>query len=308
MHSRRQKPSSVRIWLWAIRPRTLPLSAAAIFLGYGLAGLQGKADQTVFLLALLTAVLLQVLSNLANDYGDAVAGADTDERTGPLRMVVSGLTSPDSMFRAVLLAAALALCSGLALVLTAAWGEWAKLFFFLGLGAASIAAAIAYTVGRHPYGYLGLGDLMAGIFFGPAPVWGTLILCGGELTFPALFPGIAAGLCSAMVLNANNMRDIETDAKAGKKTVAVRLGLKKAGCYHAVLTLLTLLCWCIFLLTLRPACLPALLFALPLLRVGYLTSRHNNDTACLYRRLKNTVLSTALLHTCMATLCLALGP
>lgn len=293
------------IWLWAARPRTLPLAASAIFLGYGTASLRGPSDARVFILALVTALLLQILSNLANDYGDAVAGTDTAERLGPPRMTGSGLTTPDRMFKAMVLAAFLALVSGLGLVLLAAWNDWKKLTFFLFLGATCIAAAILYTVGKRPYGYIGLGDFMAGFFFGPVAVWGTAVLCGASPSFPLLLPGIAAGFCSTMVLNVNNMRDIETDRKAGKMTVAVRLGLPRAGRYHSVLCGAVILCWGVFWLIVHPSFLPGLTFSLPLIRTTHLAVTRPQDAACLNSQLKNTVLSSALLGCGMASLCLA---
>lgn len=298
------RPSPFAVWLWAARPRTLPLAASAIFLGYGLAALSGTADLRAFLLALATALLLQVLSNLANDYGDAVAGTDTAERLGPRRMTATGMTTPKRMRGAMILAAGLALASGLGLVLFASWGDWKKLLFFLALGAACVAAAILYTVGKRPYGYIGLGDFMAGLFFGPVAVWGAAVLCGSPVTALTLPPGLAAGFCSTMVLNVNNMRDIETDRKAGKRTVAVRLGLDRAARYHLALCALALLCWALFWLAVNPARLPGLALGLPLARTAYLAASRSRDADCLNSQLKNTVLAAALLNSGMAAICL----
>ena len=296
------KPSAVTIWFWAIRPRTLPLAASAIVLGFGLAAFFADASVLVFVLALVTAVLLQVLSNLANDYGDGVKGTDGMGRLGPLRMVVSGLTSPDGMFRAVVLAAVLALGSGLALVLVAAWGNWPLLFLFLALGAGCIVAAVAYTMGTRPYGYYGLGDFMAGLFFGPVAVVGSAVLCGAPPVWELWLPGLAAGLCSTSVLNINNMRDIETDRRAGKRSVAVRLGLAGARRYHAALFVGVLVFWLLFWLPVRPAMLPGFLLALPLGRSTYLAVTRADDAACLNSQLRNTVLASAFLHCGMALL------
>ena len=298
-------PSPFSLWLWAARPRTLPLAASAILLGFGLAVMQGGARQGVFALALVTALLLQILSNLANDYGDAAAGADTADRLGPLRMVGSGLTTPQRMFRAILLASALAVVSGLALVLLTSWGNWLQLACFLLLGAACIAAAISYTVGRRPYGYLGLGDFMAGLFFGPVAVWGAAVLCGAGQFAPLFWPGMAAGFCSTMVLNVNNMRDIETDRRTGKMTVAARLGLERARWYHAGLACCVILAWAVFWLLYRPSFLPGLLFALPLLRSVYRAVTRPRDAANLNAQLRNTVLGSAICGAGMALLCMA---
>lgn len=298
-------PSPFSLWLWAARPRTLPLAAAAIILGFGLAVMEGNARWGVFTMALITALLLQILSNLANDYGDAVAGADTTDRLGPPRMVGSGLATPQRMLRAIILASGLAALSGFSLVLLASWGDWARLVFFLLLGAACIAAAILYTMGKRPYGYWGLGDLMAGLFFGPVAVWGSAVLCGAA-SFPPLFlPGMAAGFCSTMVLNVNNMRDIETDRRTGKRTVAVRLGLDKARRYHVLLAALAVLCWAAFWAMHRPAFLPGLAFALPLLRSVYLAVSRPCDAANLNAQLRNTVIGSAVCGAGMAVLCTA---
>lgn len=298
-------PSPFSIWLWAARPRTLPLAASAIFLGYGLAVMQGENRWGVLILALATALLLQILSNLANDYGDAVAGTDKEDRVGPLRMVGSGLATPRQMFRAVVLAAALAVAAGLALVLAGTRGDARSMTAFLALGAGCVAAAILYTVGKRPYGYIGLGDLMAGVFFGPVAVWGCAILCGAENFTPLLLPGMAAGFCSTMVLNVNNMRDIQTDKRSGKMTVAVRLGLTKATYYHVTLATMVVCCWCAFWGIYRPAFLLGVVFVLPLLISVYRAVSNPKDAANLNAQLRNTVLGSAILGTGMAALCMA---
>lgn len=303
----KNSPSALRIWLWACRPRTLPLGASAVALGYGLALMRGRAAAGVFILALLTAVLLQILSNLANDYGDAVAGADTKDRLGPVRLVGSGLTTPQKMFRAMIFSTLLAAGTGSALLLLAAWGNPALLLGFALLGAASVAAAIFYTVGKRPYGYYGLGDLMAGLFFGPVPVWGTALLCGADPGAYLFLPGLAAGLCSTMVLNVNNMRDINTDAKTGKRTVAVRLGLDRARQYHSALCALVFLSWGFFWFTQNPAYLPGLLLCLPLAASARMAVTKAEDAANMNRQLKNTVLSSALCSGGMGFLCALAG-
>ena len=295
-------PSALSIWLWAARPRTLPLAASAIVLGYGLAVCSGTNNPFVFFLALVTALLLQILSNLANDYGDAVAGTDTKDRLGPLRMVAGGLTSAGSMLRAIVLASVLAVGCGAALVFLALWNNPVLLVFFLGLGSACVAAAIMYTMGKRPYGYYGLGDVMAGIFFGPVAVWGSAVLCGAPVSWLLFLPGMAAGFCSTMVLDVNNIRDIVTDAKAGKRTVAVRLGRVRAARYHACLALCVILCWLVFWLAVSPVFLPGLVFAIPLARSAYLTVTRSDDAPCLNAQLKNTVIGSAVLNSGMAAL------
>lgn len=298
--------SPFRVWVWAIRPRTLPLAASAITLGYGLAAMYGPARPGVFGLCVLTALLLQILSNLANDYGDAVAGTDGADRLGPSRMVGSGLASPRRMLQAVLLAAGLTLAAGLALVVTAAWGDWPRLAFFLLLGLACVAAAVMYTMGTRPYGYMGLGDLMAGLFFGPVAVLGSAFLCGSVA--PAMWlPGVAAGLCSTAVLNINNMRDITTDSRAGKRTVAVRLGLDRARVYHACLCIGTLGLWALFCLLRAPWLLAGLVLAAPLARSTWLAVTRADDPACLNAQLRHTVIGSAVLNGGMGLLCLWAG-
>lgn len=300
----RNNPSPFAVWLWAIRPRTLPLAASAMTLGYGLAAMHGPARPGVFGLCLLTALLLQILSNLANDYGDAVAGTDGADRLGPTRVVGSGLASPARMLQAVVLAAGLAVCSGIALLVTAAWGDWLRLGFFVLLGLACVAAAVMYTVGKRPYGYIGLGDLMAGLFFGPVAVLGSAFLCGSVT--PAMWlPGLAAGLCSTAVLNINNMRDITNDRRAGKQTVAVRLGLDRARVYHACLCIGTLGLWVLFCLLRAPWLLCGLVLAVPLGHSTWLAVSRADDAACLNAQLRRTVIGSAILNGGMGLVCMS---
>lgn len=201
-------------------------------MGGFLAAAQGRFDTTVFALCCLTTVLLQVLSNLANDYGDTVNGADHAGRKGPQRAVQSGAISPSAMRLAIVLFVSLSLASGLAL-LFAAFGTDMRLFLsFFGIGLLCIAAAIFYTVGNKPYGYAGLGDVSVLIFFGGVGVTGTLFLFTHQLSAGSLLPALACGLFAVGVLNINNMRDIESDRLAGKYSVPVRIGKKKAGVYH----------------------------------------------------------------------------
>ena len=296
-------PSPLVLGLWAIRPRTLPLAASAIVLGCGLAALDQNFSPMVGLLALVTALLLQILSNLANDYGDAVKGADTSARTGPLRVVGSGLVTTRQMKKAVVACALLAFGCGTGLVLSSFWGDPAKLAVFMGLGLCCVLGALGYTMGTRPYGYRGWGDLMAGLFFGPVAVLGTVSLNGGALHPVFWLPALAAGLCSTQVLNINNMRDVPTDRLAGKRTVAVRLGLPLAARYHALLALGTLGCWAGFWLLVAPPFSPALVLCLPLVRSAWLACTRNHDSAVLNAQLRGTVLGSALLNGGMGLLC-----
>lgn len=225
---------SLAIWLDAARPKTLPLALASIATGSSLAYFSGHFSLPVMLLALLTATLLQILSNLANDYGDAVKGTDNDNRLGPTRAIQSGVVTTSAMKHAIIINIVLTLISGLALVLYALQSP-TSIAAFLGLGVLAIFSAIAYTVGNRPYGYAGLGDLSVFIFFGLLGVAGTFFLHTGTICAEIFLPAIGCGLLAVAVLNINNMRDIDNDRACGKKTVAVRLGQDKAKLYHLLL-------------------------------------------------------------------------
>lgn len=231
-----------QLWLAAVRPRTLVLAVAGTGLGLLLAAADGQFDWRVALLTVITAVLLQVLSNLANDYGDSLHGADGDSRIGPLRAVQSGRVSLQQMLRAVLFSLLLTGAAGLALVLLAlgSSGLWLAGGFLL-LGALAAWAAWAYTAAPRPYGYYGLGDLMVFVFFGLTAVLGSHFLQTRQLDAWLLLPASAAGLLAVAVLNINNLRDLQSDRAAGKRTVPVRLGLVAGRQYHALLVLLPLL-------------------------------------------------------------------
>ncbi len=185
----------------------------------------------VALLSLLTAILLQILSNLANDYGDAVKGTDNDARLGPVRALQSGAVTLKEMRQAIVINLVLTMLSGLCLILYAL-NSVESIIAFIGLGVLAMLAAIAYTVGNKPYGYVGLGDLSVFIFFGLLGVCGTYFLHTGVIESRLLLPSIGCGLFAVAVLNVNNMRDIENDQECGKRTVAVRLGPELAKKYH----------------------------------------------------------------------------
>lgn len=221
-----------------MRPRTLPLALASIIMGSGLAAADGAFDWPVALLCVLTAIILQILSNLANDYGDSLHGADHVARQGPRRAVQSGQVTPAAMRRAMGLTALLAVVSGL-LLLWVAFGAQAFNFtiLFILLGGAAIGAAITYTAGKMPYGYAGLGDVAVLTFFGWVGVIGSYFVQAQRFAWPLLLPATACGLLAVAVLNVNNIRDLESDRLAGKRSVPVRLGLRRARAYHWVLLL-----------------------------------------------------------------------
>ncbi len=223
--------SKKEAWLHAVRLRTLPLSLASIFAGSFLASFHGVFRWEILMLASVTTVFLQILSNLSNDYGDTVHGADHADRQGPVRAVQSGLISLGEMKKAMYLSGTLALISGLTLLYLAIQ-NWGMFALFLGLGLASIWAAVAYTSGSNPYGYAGLGDISVFLFFGILGVSGTYFLHSLSWDTPAVCIGIALGFFSAAVLNINNIRDIESDRLAGKKSIPVRIGRKAAVGYN----------------------------------------------------------------------------
>ncbi len=226
--------NSLRIWVDAARPKTLPLALISILTGSVLALATGAWSWLVTGLALLTATLLQILSNLANDYGDAVKGTDNEQRLGPMRAIQSGAVSLADMKQAMVINVLLTLISGLGLVCYAL-DNLQNIIAFLGLGFLAILAAIAYTVGNKPYGYVGLGDLSVFVFFGLLGVSGSYFLQTGSLEWRLLLPSLGCGLLAVSVLNINNMRDIENDALCGKRTVVVRLGQQRAKVYHLLL-------------------------------------------------------------------------
>ncbi|WP_400079171.1 1,4-dihydroxy-2-naphthoate octaprenyltransferase [Winogradskyella sp. R77965] len=225
--------NKIKPWLSAMRLRTLPLSVSGIILGSCFAYYNGHFNPIVLVLAILTTISLQVLSNLANDYGDSAHGADNDERVGPQRAVQSGDITPDEMFEAIRINILIVIGFTLAL-LWAAFGTGNFLFVlvFLVLGGLSVYAALNYTMGDSPYGYRALGDIFVFIFFGLVSTIGSYLLYMLTIDHVAILPAIALGLLSVGVLNLNNMRDLEADAKVGKITFAVKLGIEKAKNYH----------------------------------------------------------------------------
>ncbi|TPG66736.1 1,4-dihydroxy-2-naphthoate polyprenyltransferase [Hymenobacter nivis] len=234
-------------WISAFRPRTLPLALASILTGGFLAKAAGLFNGPVVALAALTTILLQILSNLANDYGDSQNGADSVHREGPLRAVQSGAITPAQMKRGMYICGALALASGLLLLWVALGAAGLGLFAgFLALGLAAIWAAVNYTAGSRPYGYAGLGDISVFLFFGIVGVCGTYFLQAGALPVAVLLPAAALGCFATAVLNVNNIRDIKSDVLAGKITIPVRLGPRHARRYHWLLVLFGLGCATVF--------------------------------------------------------------
>jgi 1,4-dihydroxy-2-naphthoate polyprenyltransferase len=211
------RPSAGRIWLLAIRPKTLPAAAAPVLIGAGLAAFRDHFALLPAVAALLGALLIQIATNLANDYYDFKRGADTAERVGPVRVTQAGLVEPEAVKRAMMLTLATALVVGFYL---AGVGGWPIVV----IGVASLACAVGYTAGPYPLAYHGLGDFFVFVFFGLVAVSGTYYVQSLEFTVESLIAGAGVGALSTAILVVNNLRDMETDGRAGKRTLAVRIG------------------------------------------------------------------------------------
>ena len=285
--------SSLSRWILAARLRTLPLACSSVLLGSGLAAHDGYFRLPLFLLCLLTAILLQLLSNLANDYGDAVSGADNAERVGPTRAVASGLITRRQMLVAMALTALAAVTSGLALLWNSFATDWPALLTFIGFGALALLAAITYTVGRRPYGYRGLGDLSVFLFFGLLGVMGSYYLFSHQLSWSLLLPAASCGLLATAVLNINNIRDRVSDAASGKFTLAVRLGASRARNYHWLLVGGAGVLIVLFILLHSPSPWPWLFLPgyLPLLRAAWVV-QVSEEPQVLNHQLKLTALGS----------------
>ena len=223
-------------WIAAFRLKTLPLALSNTIMGSALAAGEDRFRWSIFGLAALTTILLQIMSNMANDYGDFVNGKDTAERIGPKRMVQSGEITPKTMLRGLIIIGIFTAISGLTLILVGTAGiNTTNILIFGALGIAAIVAAIKYTVGKNPYGYRGLGDIFVFIFFGLVGVIGTFFLHTQTFSWDLLLPASAMGFLSTGVLNMNNLRDYEADKNANKKTIVVAMGQQKAKFYHLFL-------------------------------------------------------------------------
>ena len=226
----------VTVWLAAARLRTLPLSVAGIFVGNGIAWLEGHFSQLLFILSVLTTIAFQVLSNFANDYGDGVKGTDNENRLGPQRVLQQGLLSRATLKKGIQITAGISMLLALLLIYFAFGSEeWKKALFFIALGIASILAAIKYTVGDSAYGYYALGDLFVFFFFGGVSVLGSYYLQTKVVSLFLILPATAIGLLSTAVLNLNNLRDMENDQRSNKWTVPLLLGFEKGRIYHVLL-------------------------------------------------------------------------
>jgi 1,4-dihydroxy-2-naphthoate octaprenyltransferase len=238
---------SIKPYIQAARLRTLPLAIAGILTGNLIAGIQFKQMHwACFILSLMTAIALQILSNYANDYGDFKNGADTEIRTD--RVMASGQMSIKTMQIAIGVLIALSLVSGIGLLITSIQSINSAFWSLMGIGCLGIAAAYFYTAGKYPYGYYGLGDLSVYIFFGIVAVLGSYYLQSAQLSWPIVCLAHAMASISVAVLNINNIRDIETDALKQKHTLATQMGHKNALRYQLVLLTNALLGMIVFLL------------------------------------------------------------
>ena len=243
-----------KTWIKAARPRTVLLSFSGVLLGGFLAiakvpePVEGPTPLLTIIFSALTAIMLQVLSNLANDYGDFKKGTDNMKRVGPQREMQSGAITEKEMKRGIAVVSALCLLFGGVLIFILAKPNWQELAVFAALGLGAVLAALLYTLGKHPYGYRGLGDLYCFLFFGWAAVAGTFYLASKQLDFSVLLPASALGLLSNAVLNINNMRDYENDRASGKNSLVVKLGPKRAFVYHCILIGGAFVCLTVFLI------------------------------------------------------------
>ena len=226
--------SPVRLWVTAARPRTLPAAIAPVCVGTALAGSQGVFRPLAFVAALIGSLFIQIGTNLSNDYSDARRGADTEDRLGPVRVTAGGLVPPRRVLVGTYVAFGIALAAGLYLTVIAG-------VELLVVGLVSILAGVLYTGGPRPYGYEGLGEVFVFLFFGVVAVGGSYFVQTEELRWEALALAVPVGLLAAAILVVNNVRDIDTDRRAGKRTLAVKLGRERARMVFTGMLLLSFL-------------------------------------------------------------------
>ena len=285
---------NIKAWIKAFRLRSLPLALACISMGSILAATVGQMHWGIFILSILTTLFLQILSNLANDYGDAVSGVDSEKRVGPSRSVQSGEITQQSMFQAVIIFSILSFLSGLSLIIIGL-GFSSTFFLFLILGILAIAAAIKYTMGKNPYGYSGFGDLSVFVFFGIVGVMGTYYLHTGTFDWLAILPAMSCSFFAVAVLNVNNIRDIESDKISGKISIPVRIGREKAVVYHLIILSLGIFCSVLYVILSYQGPLQLLfLIVLPLLYKNAIAVRNFKEADLLDPYLKQMALTTLL--------------
>jgi 1,4-dihydroxy-2-naphthoate polyprenyltransferase len=226
--------STLRLWLMAARPRTLPAAVAPVLVGTALAGSEDVFHPLAFVAALIGSVFIQIGTNLSNDYSDARRGADTEDRLGPVRVTAGGLMPPRRVLIGTYVAFGVAVAAGAYLAAITGWE-------ILVVGTASILAGVLYTGGPRPYGYEGLGELFVFLFFGLVAVTGSYYVQTEDLRWEAFALAVPVGLLAAAILVVNNVRDVDTDRRAGKRTLAVKLGRARARRLYSVMLALALL-------------------------------------------------------------------
>lgn len=293
--------SKSKVWISSLRLKTLPLSISGILIGSALAYTNQFFDSNIFIFALLTTISLQILSNLANDYGDGVKGTDNNNRIGPERAIQSGLISPEQMKYAIIINVLILiiLISSL-LYFSFDTNEYFNLFTFFLLGILSIFSAIKYTVGNKAYGYYALGDLFVLLFFGFLSVMGSYYLYSKTLDLNLVSPSLSIGLLSVAVINLNNMRDLLSDKLSKKITIAGILGFENSKKYHFIILISSIIFSIQFILFFyyKPISLIVILSYIPIIshlkKVYYIAQPELYDS-----ELKKVAISTfifSLLH------------
>ncbi|HHH54696.1 MAG TPA: 1,4-dihydroxy-2-naphthoate polyprenyltransferase [Bacteroidetes bacterium] len=287
--------SKINSWITAFRLRTLPLSLSCISMGAFLAYFRGHFDFLIFVFSFLTTISLQILSNLANDYGDTVFGADNNSRKGPDRMVQLGLITISQMKRMIIVFIILSLIFGI-LLLYFSHLNFSGFLIFLTLGILAIIAAVNYTIGmKKPYGYKGFGDISVFVFFGLVAVLGVYFLYAKSFDWQLLLPASTCGFFATAVLNINNMRDIDSDKLAGKKSIPVRIGIKRALTYHFLLLFGGILLSLVFvLLNYKSPFQLIFLLSLPLFIKNYLSVKNSKTPEMMDPFLKQMAISTLI--------------
>ena len=242
--------SKLKHWISAARLRTIPLSISGIFIGSFAAVSDKMFNVSIFLLAILTSICYQILSNFANDYGDGVKGTD-ENRIGPKRMIQSNKISTSEMKKGIFILFIISVFLTFSTVFLSLKNNFAGMLFFILLGLLAITAAIKYTIGKNAYGYIGFGDFFVFLFFGLVSVLGSYYLFTSSINYQLITPACTVGLLSAGVLNLNNMRDIINDRKSQKKTMAVKLGPSKSKLYHFFLIISSVFLMLFFLYKLK---------------------------------------------------------
>ena len=286
----------LKVWLKAVRLRTLPLSVSGILIGNSLCFQDPEFSGILFVLMLFTAISFQIISNFANDYGDGVKGTDNDNRLGPKRVLQQGLLSREILKKGIIIISLISLLLAFVLIFLAfGSNSWYYILIFIGLSFASVWAAIFYTVGNKAYGYYGFGDLFVFLFFGGVSVLGAYFIQLKTFSYPAILLSLVVGFLSVGVLNLNNMRDIDNDAFVGKRTLVVIMGAAIAKKYHLFLLIVSvsILVYVFFSVSIRFFWIPYLAI-IPLI-VHFISVLKNSEPKFFDPELKKLSLSIFLL-------------